>query len=238
MPPVRDTPRACTGGACASSTRVEPDWTGRCRCRQTFGSRASPPGIASSTWRGCGTGKPDALDAVHVVYRFEEAREVARGVVGRLVVVDDLAEQLDFPASASPPPRAPPRGCRPWAASARGRACTGTTQKLQNSLQPSMMVTYALIGSLRRVTPSGNVTSSYGLRSSSGAGRAACRAADACSTSIGSRRIACVPTMTIGDAGRSLEERRALLLGHAAGDGDNGIVPARRRAARSSPRRV
>ena len=36
----------------------------------------------------------------------------------------------------------------------------GTTQKLQNSLQPSMIVTYAFTGSPRRATPSGNVTSS------------------------------------------------------------------------------
>src|SRR5438046_1408925 len=54
-----------------------------------------------------------------------------------------------------------------------------------------MMVTYALTRSPRRVTPSGHVTSSYGLRSTAGA-----RRASASATSIVSLRIACVPTMT------------------------------------------
>ena len=44
----------------------------------------------------------------------------------------------------------------------------GTTQKLQNSLHPSMIVMYALTGSCRAVTPSGHVTSSCALRSMTG----------------------------------------------------------------------
>ena len=86
----------------------------------------------------------------------------------------------------------------------RIRSCPrvyGTTQKLQNSLHPSMIVTYALTGSPRRVTPSGNVTSSYGFE----VDRAGARVdAAACSTSIGSRRIACVPTMTSATPGDAL----------------------------------
>ena len=39
-------------------------------------------------------GEPDALHARHLVHRFEQPREVARGIVRRLVVVDDLPEQL------------------------------------------------------------------------------------------------------------------------------------------------
>src|SRR5258707_15577639 len=38
--------------------------------------------------------KPDAVDAVDLVDRFEETREVAGGVVRRVVMVDDLAEEL------------------------------------------------------------------------------------------------------------------------------------------------
>ena len=60
-----------------------------------------------------------------------------------------------------------------------------------------MIVTYALTGSLRRVTPSGNVTSSNGSRSTTGPPLPP----RACSTSIGSRRIAWVPTMTSATPG-------------------------------------
>src|SRR5258707_13002858 len=55
----------------------------------------------------------------------------------------------------------------------RIRSCPrvyGTTQKLQNSLQPSMIVTYALTGSLRRATPNGNLASPDGLRAITGTG--------------------------------------------------------------------
>ena len=44
-------------------------------------------------------GKTDPLDAVDVVNRFEEPDEIARSVVRRLVMVDDLAEQLHFLAA-------------------------------------------------------------------------------------------------------------------------------------------
>ena len=98
-----------------------------------------------------------------------------------------------------PPPRGPRRGCRPSGRIRSWPRVYGTTQKLQNSLQPSMIVTYAFTGSLRRVTPSGNVTSSNGSRSMTGR-----RSAAACSTSIGSRRIACVPTMTSATPGERL----------------------------------
>ena len=86
-------------------------------------------------------GEADPLEPGDLVEPLEQRREVARRVVGRLVVVDDLPEQLDFaarPVSAA------------WRASARmsatGRIRSwprvyGTTQKAQNSLQPSMMVT-------------------------------------------------------------------------------------------------
>ena len=158
---------------------------------RSSGSRAIASRNRGETCRGCGLAKRIRSMPVDVVNRLEQPGEVARRVVGRLVVVDDLPEQLHFPAARSPPPRGPRPGCRPSAASARGPRVYGTTQKLQNSLHPSMIVTYALTGSLRRVTPSGNVTSSYGLRSigrgraralgglarraSAGAGSPACR---------------------------------------------------------------
>ncbi len=151
----------------AASTRVEPDCTGRCRCLQTFGrsrtaSISRAPGVARMRAR-----EPDPLDAGHVVDLREQLREVAAGIVRRLVVIDDLPEELNLAAARSRPPRARRPGCPPSRASARGRACTGTTQNAQWSLHPSMIVTYALTGSPRRVMPSGNVTSSHGLMSTS-----------------------------------------------------------------------
>ena len=40
--------------------------------------------------------EPDALDARHLVHRLEQRREIARGIVRRLVVIHDLAEQLNL----------------------------------------------------------------------------------------------------------------------------------------------
>ena len=45
-------------------------------------------------------GEADAVDAVDLVHRLEQRREVARRIVRRLVVVHDLAEQLHLPAAA------------------------------------------------------------------------------------------------------------------------------------------
>src|SRR5919106_6507936 len=41
-------------------------------------------------------GKPDPLHAWHFVDRFEERGEIARPIVRRLIVIDDLAEELNF----------------------------------------------------------------------------------------------------------------------------------------------
>ena len=45
-------------------------------------------------------GEADPLDARHLVHLLEQAREVAGRVVWRLVVIDDLAEELDLAVSA------------------------------------------------------------------------------------------------------------------------------------------
>ena len=119
----------------------------------------------------------------------------------------------------------------------RMRSCPrvyGTTQKLQKSLQPSMMVTYAFTGSPRLVTPSGNVTSSYGLRSRSGARR---RSA-ACSTSIGSRRIACVPMTTSATPGDRLKMAAPSCCATQPATATIGSCPCSAASSRSSPRRV
>ena len=42
----------------------------------------------------------------------------------------------------------------------------------------------------------------------------------------------------VGDAGRAFEDRLAFLLRHAAGDGDDRVVPCSIPICRSSPRRV
>ena len=67
----------------------------------------------------------------------------------------------------------------------------GTTQKLQYSLQPSMIVTQARTGSSRRVTPNGKATLSWAPRSTC----VTC-VRSACSTSIGSIRTRRVPSTT------------------------------------------
>src|SRR5690348_14751910 len=45
---------------------------------------------------GVRAGEPDARDALDIVHRLEQSDEVTGGIVRRLVVVDDLAEQLYF----------------------------------------------------------------------------------------------------------------------------------------------
>ena len=127
----------------------------------------------------------------NVVDRFEQRREVAGRVVRGLVVIHDLPEELHLPQAAAAASRTSAR------ISAFGRIRSwprvyGTTQKLQYSLQPSMMVTQARTGSSRRVRPNGKgdvvVRAEVELRA------AACAAA--CSTSIGSIRARRVPTTT------------------------------------------
>ena len=77
--------------------RVEPDCTGRCRWRQTFGSSRIARNHARRHVARVRAGEADPLQPVDVVEALEERREVARRVVRRLVVIDDLPEQLDFP---------------------------------------------------------------------------------------------------------------------------------------------
>ena len=198
---------------------MEPDWTGRCRCLQTFGmsriaaSRRSRRAVDAGSQTGSGRCPSTGATA---------SRRPAKSQTGR-----------PAPGSDSRSARAAaPRGARSSAAcrtsarmSAFGRirSCPrvyGTTQKLQYSLQPSMIVTHARTGSLRRVTPNGNATSSFGAE----VDLRVRRSGSACATSIGSIRTRRVPTMTSTTAG-AFEQRRALLLRDAAGDGDNGIVP-------------
>ena len=76
--PARDSSRAYSGAASRSSTRVEPDCTGRCRCRQTFGSRAIASRKRRRTCRGCGLANRIRSMPVDLVNRFEQAGEVAR----------------------------------------------------------------------------------------------------------------------------------------------------------------
>ncbi len=45
-------------------------------------------------------GEPDPIDALHLVHRLEQAGEVTGGVVRRRVVVHNLPEQLHFPPAA------------------------------------------------------------------------------------------------------------------------------------------
>ena len=85
--------------------------------------------------------KANAAHAGHVVDRLEQRGKVARGIVGRLIVIDDLPEELHFRLG-----RWPPRARTSARISAFDRMRSwprvyGTTQNAQKSLQPSMMVT-------------------------------------------------------------------------------------------------
>ena len=98
-----------------------------------------------------------------------------------------------------------------------------------------MIVTYALTGSPRRVTPSGNETSSYSVRSTSG------RRSTAGGRPLDQHRQppdGLRADDDVGDAGRPLEQRLAFLLRHAAGDRDDRIVTLFGASCRSSPSRV
>ena len=95
----------------------------------------------------------------------------------------------------------------------------GTTQKLQYSLQPSMIVTHARTGSLARVTPNGNATSSWAPRSIwTLAGRGGLLDQH--------RQHPDAPRADddVDQAG-ALQQRRALLLRDAPGDRHDRIVP-------------
>ena len=74
--------------------RFEPDWTGRCRWRQTRQRphRGNHPRRDVSR---CGLANPDPLQAVD---RVSRSRSAGSRTEGRLapVMVDDLAEELDF----------------------------------------------------------------------------------------------------------------------------------------------
>ena len=137
----RGIPRACAAGASPRAHASIRDCTGRCRCRQTFGEIAQRRDHPRRDVPRMRAGEPDALQPLDPVEPLEQRREVARRIVRRLVVVHDLPEQLDLRGRRMPPPAARRRGSPPPAACARGRACTGTTQNAQNSLQPSMIVT-------------------------------------------------------------------------------------------------
>ena len=100
-----------------------------------------------------------AFDTLDVVHAFEERREIAGGIVRRLIVIHDLTEKVNLFMAARR--RVP--DLREDVRHGRIRSCprvNGTTQNAQKSLQPSMIVTHAFSGSLRRATPRGNDTSS------------------------------------------------------------------------------
>ena len=151
---------------------------------------------------------------------LEQGREVAAGVVWRLVVIDDLPEQLDF-------------------ARTRCDRLTRVGHDLGNRthpLVPARVRHHAeraeLVAPLddchvrpagrpRRAIPSGNDTSSWARY------RPAVSAAEPRwprSTSIGSRRMFCVP-MTTSTADGSAENAVAFLLRDAAGDGNDRTRP-------------
>ena len=93
------------------------------------------------TWRGCGlANRIRSMPGTSWTASSSPAKSHA-GLVGRLVVVDDLAEQLDLPSPGRGRLARPPPGSLRFG---RIRSCPrvkGTTQNAQKSLQPSRMVT-------------------------------------------------------------------------------------------------
>ena len=84
----------------ACRTLVDPDWTGRWTCLQTRGRSRIASTSRSEACLGCGLANRIRSTPRNVVDGREQRSEVAVRVVGRLVVVDDLPEQVDFPPAA------------------------------------------------------------------------------------------------------------------------------------------
>ena len=187
------------------------------------------PWAAAASRRGTGrdvprmrAGEPDTLDAVDVVHRLEQAGEIAARVVRRLVVVHDLAEQLHF-ASAVRRGLADLRqdvGLRPHALVAARVRDDAEAAELVAAFDDRDV-------RLHRVVPPRHPERKRHIvvRVEIEQRRTAAFARPA-PTSIGSRRMAWVPMTTSATPGERLKMRRAFLLRHAAGDGDNRVVPA------------
>ena len=146
-------------------SRTAPAGAGACR---PPAGRASRRSAARSRGADAGSRTASARARRSRLTRSSSPAKSHVGVVGRLIVIHDLPEQLDLAVPAV-------GGLRGTSArmSATGRMRSwprvyGTTQNAQNSLQPSMIVTHARTGSECRTTPSGNETSSCGLTSSCG----------------------------------------------------------------------
>ena len=180
-----------------ASSRTAPAGAGACRPSAGRASASRKPRRDVPRMRAR---EPDALDARRRRERLEQRREVAGRIVGRLVVVDDLPEQLHF-------------------ACARRRRLADLGQDV--GLRPHPLVP----ARVRHDAEAAELVAAFDDRDVGLDGIAAPRHAQrkrhvvvadrgrrparralrraACSTSIGSRRIACVPDDDVGDAGAS-----------------------------------
>ncbi len=204
----------------AARTRVEPDCTGRCRCLQTCGrSRIASISLGRDVPR-MRAREPDPPNPGHAVHRREQSGEVALRIVGRLVVVHDLAEQVNFGPTATD--RLVNLG-----QDLRLRAHPLVPPGLRHHAERAVVVAALDDGHVGlhrvalRVIPSGNDTSSYGLTS---IWRDPVRMAS--SMSAGSLRSAMRADDDVHGPGPP-EQRRAILLGQASGHRDHRGLAAR-----------
>ena len=83
----------------AASTRVEPDCTGRCRCRQTVRQVAHRGNHPRGDVPRVRTRKTDPRQPLDSAQALQQRREITGGIVRGLVVVHDLSKQLHFPCT-------------------------------------------------------------------------------------------------------------------------------------------
>ena len=79
--------------------RFDPDCTGRWKCLHTARQVADGGDETRRDVPRMRTGEPDATNAADRADPLQEGREVTGRVVRRLVVIDDLPEQLHFDAA-------------------------------------------------------------------------------------------------------------------------------------------
>ena len=143
----------------------------------------------------------DAVEPGHLVDGFEKAREVAAGIVGSLVVIDDLSQELHLAAAAR-------HGLADLRQNVGFRAHALVPARVRHHAEAAELVAALDDGHIglhgiaaprdaqRKRHVLVRIEVDQGGGESSPGRRRPILFSAACSTSIGSRRIACVPTMT------------------------------------------
>ena len=169
-----------------------------------------------------GAREPDALDARDGVHRFEEPCEVARRIVGRLVVIDDLAEQLHLAMAGRRrlPDFRHDVGLRPHSLVPARVRDDAEAAELVAPLDDGHQRLDRIAAS-RDAERKGDVIVRVQIdEGRDGASSRGARLLDQHRQAPNRLRA----HDDVGDAGQPREDAWALLLGHAAGNGHDGIV--------------